>query len=270
MQPVITKPAFTHCHPLKRAGVIFAILFCLVCALGCTHTPPPPEKRELSNEFYENLLIAYTAQDYDLVKTGLQKIEEAGIENKRTLYLKAMVALVERNPEKAITALKAALVFDPNYAEAQNTLGSIYMQQKRFAEAETEFIKSCNNSSYETPEKAYHNLGKLYQLQDKNEQALSCYLKATTINPDFFPSHYDLSTLYFSLNKFDQANQEIEKARQLSPQHPGVWFRIGEIEKAQQNNYSATEAFKQVIKLQPIGFFADRAAIELKLITENR
>ncbi|MEA3333928.1 MAG: tetratricopeptide repeat protein, partial [Pseudomonadota bacterium] len=259
----------SHCHLLKRAGATFAILFCLICGLACTHTPSsPPEKRELSNQFYGNLLRAFAARDYALVKTGLQKIEEAGIEDKRTLYLKAMVALIEKRPEDAITALKAALVSDPEYGEAHNTLGSIYMQQKRYAEAETEFINACNNVLYQTPEKAYLNLGKLYQLQNKNEQAQGCYLKATTINPDYFPSHYELCSLYINLNKFELAAQEAEKARQISPDHPGVWFQIGEIEIAQQNDNAAIEAFKQVLKLQPNGSFANLATKQLNLLTK--
>jgi type IV pilus assembly protein PilF len=205
-----------------------------------------------------------------LVKNGLQKINEAGIADQRTLYLEGMVALIEKKPEKATSALNAALAIDPEYAEAHNTLGSIFMQQKRFMEAETEFIEACNNRFYQTPEKAYHNLGNLYRLQGKNKQALGCYHKATEINSDYFPSHYELSSLYCSLSKFELAAKEAEKARQISPGHPGVWLQIGKIEKALQKTPQAIEAFKQVIKLQPSGSFAERASKELSLLTEPR
>ena len=252
---------------MRKAFVIFFCL-CLFCCLSCSHTPPP-EQRQLSDEFYENMLVAFTARDYDLVKTGLQKINEAGIENKKTLYLEAMVALMEQKPEKAIPPLKAALTIDPNYAEAHNTLGSIYMQQKRFAAAEAEFIKAGSNRLYLTPEKAYHNLGNLYRRQDKNEQALGCYIKAIGFNADYFPTYYELSSLYFDMNKFELAAREIEKARQISPEHPGVWLQIGLIEKARQKTPQAIEAFKQVIKLQPSGSFADRATEELNILSKS-
>ena len=252
-----------------RAGKVFVILIGLACCFACNHTPPP-DKLQLSNEFYNNLLFAFEARDYCLVKNGLQKINEAGIADQRTLYLEAMVALIEQQPEKAVTALKAALAIDPLYAEAHNTLGTIFMQQKRFAEAEMEFVEACNNKLYQTPEKAYHNLGNLFRMQDKNEQALGCYRKAIEINSDYFPAHYELSSLYFSLNKFELAAQEAEKARQISPEHPGVWLQIGKIEKALQKIPQATEAFKQVIKLQPRGIFADHATEELNLLIESR
>ena len=269
MQQVIIKYTGFYLNCKESVGRAFIILLCLICCSGCSHTPPP-EKRQLSDEFYNNLLIAFEARDFSLVKNGLQKINEAGIEDQRTLYLEGMVALIEQKPEKAVSALKAALAIDPLYAEAHNTLGSIFMQQKRFAEAETEFIEAGNNKLYQTPEKAYHNLGNLYQLQDKNKQALGCYFKAIEFNPDYFPSHYELSRLYFDMNKFELAAQEIEKARQISPEHPGVWLQIGKIEKALQKTPQAIEAFKQVLKLQPSGSFADRATEELNSLIESR
>jgi len=248
-----------------KTGIVTTILFCLIFSLSCNHTPTP-EKCELSNEFYQNLLIAFTARDYCLVKNGLQKIEEAGIENKRTCYLKAMVALNEQKPEEAITALKKALVFDPDYGDARNTLGSIYMQQKHLTAAETEFLSAANNALYQTPEKAYHNLGKLYQLQNKHGEAQHCYSKAVALNQDYFPSHYELSQLYLKINKFEDAFQEIERSRTLSPEHPGVWLYLGKIEKARKNQEQARQAFKQTIKLQPLGFFGKQANQELNLL----
>ena len=260
----IKQQFFNRSHKFK-AGTVTSIILCLIFIVGCGPTPTP-EKRELSNEFYENLLIAFTARDYNLVKNGLQKIEEAGIENKRTCYLKAMVALNEQKPEQAVSALKSALVFDPEYGEAHNTLGSIYMQQQLLAEAETEFLSAANNTLYQTPEKAYHNLGRLYQLQNKEDQAQSCYRKAIELNQDYFPSHYELSQLYFKLNKFEEAYQEIERARKISPEHPGVWLQLGKIEKSRRNQEQARQAFKQTIKIQPLGFFGKQANQELNLL----
>ncbi len=269
MLKTITKRyGFNQSHNL-RIGVVFAIFFGLFWGSSCTPTPAP-EKPQLSNEFYNNLLISFAAGNYRLVKTGLEKIEEAKIEDKRTCYLKAMVAINEQKPEQAITALKAALHFDPEYAEAHNTLGGIYMQQKHFAVAETEFLKAANNALYQTPEKAYHNLGNLYQLQDKNEQAQPCYHKAIELNQDYFPSHYELSQLYFKINDFENAYKEIETARQLSPKHPGAWLQLGKIEKARQNQEEAILAFKQAVKLQPRGIFGKQADRELKCLTKNR
>ncbi len=253
-----------------RAITFFLLLCCLLTIFGCAgSSTKEPEKRELSEQFYENLLNAFNARDYDLVKTGLDKVNEAGIADKRTRYLGALVALVENDPDKAIIKLKDALVMDPGFAEAHNTLGTIYMQQKKFALAETEFLKAGSNSLYHTPEKAYHNLGNLYRLQDKNLQAQACYNKAISFNKDYFPSHYELSRLYFATDRLTLAREEIDEAQQISPDHPGVWLQIGKIEEASGEKNKAVEAFEHLLKLAPGGTFADQATKELKRINNS-
>ena len=253
----------------KRVITLFLLLGCFAICLGCNHNSKKPEQQQLSAEFYENLLIAFNAHNYPLVRTGLDKINEAGIADKRTLYLEALLALIENSPEKAVTKLQDALVFDPEYGEAHNTLGTIYMRQGKLALAETEFLLASNNPLYQTPEKAYHNLGKLYQIQGKNLQAQSCYNKAITLNQDYFPSHYELSYLYLDTERIELASDEIEMARQISPEHPGVWFQIGKIETARGENEKAISAFRKVIELQPGGNFADRADKELTRIKKS-
>ncbi|MBN2809743.1 MAG: tetratricopeptide repeat protein [Deltaproteobacteria bacterium] len=263
------SPQFFFRSCAAKITLAIAVLGCLVGGAGCSHNNPPG-KAQLSDEFYQNLLVAFAARDYNRVKDGLLKINDAGIADKRTLYLGALLALIEQNQEKAVLDLKDALVLDPDYGEAHNTLGTVYLQQKQFAAAETEFLEAAGNPHYQTPEKAYHNLGNLYQLQNQQDQAASCYLKALELQPNYFPSHYELSQLYAASGKLELAAQESEKARQLSPEHPGVWLQIGKIEAARNNPDAAAAAFKEVMKLQPEGFFADQATVELKRLPESR
>jgi type IV pilus assembly protein PilF len=237
------------------------------CACNTTSTPKP-EEHQLSEKFYQNLLVAFSGHDYQLVHTGLDKINEAGIADKRTRYLEAMLALIERKPDVAVTALQDALVMDPEFGEAHNTLGTIYMQQKKYDLAETEFLKACDSAMYQTPEKAYQNLGNLYCIQKKNRQAQGCYLEAIKLRPGYFPPHYELSRLYLQTQRLELAADEIEKARQINSEHPGVWLQIGKIEKARGNQNEAIKAFEKVMKLQPAGKFADLANQEIESINK--
>ncbi|MCK5680654.1 tetratricopeptide repeat protein, partial [bacterium] len=204
-----------------RKIIIFIMLLgCFATFCGCSHTTKEPEKKQLSKQFYENLIMAFNGQNYSLVQTGLDKINEAGIADERTHYLGAMLALIEHDQERAIAELQAAIVFNPEYGDAHCTLGTIYIKQKKYDLAETELLQVCNNRLYPTPEKAYHYLGNLYREQGKTRQALGCYRKALQLNQEYFPSHYELSRLLTDENQLKLAAETIEKARQISPDHP--------------------------------------------------
>ena len=252
----------------KKILILGLLLGCFICFAGCSHNSSKPQKQELSEEFYQNLLMAFNARNYQLVKTGLNEINKAGIADKRTLYLEALIDIIQNVPDKAITKLQEALVLDPEFSEAHNTLGTVYMQQKKFSLAQTEFLKACENPLYTTPEKSYHNLGNLYTRQENLEQAQGCYLKAIELNHDYFPSHYELSRLYLNSNRLDLATVEIEKAKEISPKHPGVWLQIGDIEATRGNTDLAVAAYQKVIKLNPGCNFADRASAELDRINK--
>ncbi|HDS17124.1 MAG TPA: tetratricopeptide repeat protein [Proteobacteria bacterium] len=244
--------------------------FLLSFLLSCGHAPSSTEPQRLAEETYEDLLMAFAAHDYQQLKEKLARIKTSGIEDKRIFYIEAIVALAENHPADAVPALQAALAIDPEYAEAHNTLGAVYTQQKHYAEAEKALAKAAGNPLYRTPEKAFHQLGYLYQLQGKPEQALACYQKALAIKADYFPSHYELSRLYFDLNRFEAAALEIEQARILSPTHPGVWLRKAKIARALGESAEAAAAFDEVLKLQPRGLFADEAAAELEALGKYR
>jgi len=243
---------------------LILLLSSLIIFCACSQSTPKPDDHKLSDKFYQNLLIAFNGRDYRLVRSGLDKINEAGIADKRTIYLGALLALIESQPDTAVARLQDALALDPEFGDAHNTLGTVYMRQKKYAEAKSEFLLACNSPTYQTPEKAYHNMGNLYVILGENRQAQSCYLKAIKINPGYFPSHYELSRLYLQMHQLDQAANESEKARQINPDHPGVWLQIGKIELAKGDHERANKAFAKVIKLQPGGDFANLANQEIK------
>lgn len=253
----------------KKVITLLLLLCCFIGLAGCIHNSQKSEERQLSEQFYQNLLTAFQAGDYQLARAGLDEINKAGIADKRTLYLEALVNINQNMPDKAIARLQDAIALSPKFSEAHNMLGTIYMQQKKYSLAQTEFLKAYENPLYPTPEKAYHNLGNLYMLQDKQVQAQACYIKAIELNQDYFPSHYELSRLYFNSNRLDLATQEIEKAKKISPKHPGVWLQIGDIEAARGEGDLAVAAYKKVIKLNPGSNFADRASQELDRINKD-
>jgi len=257
-----SRNPFCNGHRLRLFCLILLIPVSLCLFLACSHTPATPKATTLSDEQYQEMAAAFAARDYGRLRRELVQLKNEGIKDKRAIYLEALMNL--NNPENAKPLLLEALRLDPQYSEAHNTLGVIYMQEKEYPLAETEFVKAVSNPLYLTPEKAYQNLGNLYRLQGKDELALACYRKALKFNLDYFPAHYELARYYFRKQEMRAALKEINQARELSPKHPGVWLLIGEIEEERGDFDPAREAYKKVLELQPVGVFADQARQKIK------
>jgi type IV pilus assembly protein PilF len=259
---MIPRKLFFHGYRFQRCCLILLIPACFFLFFACSHSPATSSPTALSDEQYQEMAAAFAARDYARLRRELIQLKNEGIKDKRALYLEALMNL--NNPENAKPLLLEALRLDPQYSEAHNALGVIYVQEKQYPLAETEFVKAVSNPLYVTPEKAYQNLGNLYREQGKEELALACYRKALKYNLDYFPAHYELARYYFRQKELRAALKEINQARELSPKHPGVWLLIGEIEELRDNPGPAREAYKKVLELQPVGVFADQARQKLK------
>ena len=69
-----------------------------------------------------------------------------------------------------------------------------------------------------TYEKAYYNLGKVYQAQRKWDKAAEAFESAVQRSPDNANFHYDLGEAYLEAKQLDKAETALKKATELDPQ----------------------------------------------------
>ncbi|MBW2624425.1 MAG: tetratricopeptide repeat protein, partial [Deltaproteobacteria bacterium] len=62
----------------------------------------------------------------------------------------------------AVRHLKKALALRKNFPEAHNSLGTVYLARKMYAEALTEFNIVLSDILYTTPQYAHFNIGQVY------------------------------------------------------------------------------------------------------------
>ena len=68
-----------------------------------------------------------------------------------------------------------------------------------------------------TYEKAYYNLGKVYQAQRKWDKAAEAFESAVQRSPDNANFHYDLGEAYLESKQLDKAESALKKATELAP-----------------------------------------------------
>lgn len=84
--------------------------------------------------------------------------------------------------------------------------------------------------------------------EQRREQARSAYLQALKDDPNYLPAHAGLARLYEDMADHDRAVSEYQKALQISPKEPELWFQLGmsqarhkEWQPAMQNMQKAQE-----------------------------
>jgi len=163
------------------------------------------------------------AAEYEIALKGASKREPQNIDIYRTL---GMVYLQQKKFKEAEDTYRLILKLSPNDAEAYFYLGNIYDESKNKSAAIEELKKSLQvNPDYH---EALNYLGYLYVEESQNlDQAEIMIKKALEMQPDNGAYVDSLGWLYFRQGKLKQAIKELEKARLLMDD-PVIYDHLGE------------------------------------------
>jgi len=251
---------------LVKKCVVVVLFLWLAILYGCAGGSIEDKQTAptLPDDVYEEILTHYRNHRYDLVKQYIARSQESGVRDKRLYFLSGILAWEAENYEQAKTAFQQAIDLDPEYSDAYNNLGILYMRDKEYAKAESAFQKALQNPLYLTPEKALVNLGKLKEAQNDNGAAEQYYRHAIKLKPAFFQAYYNLGMLFYRLDDFKLAATVFDQAVKLAPRWPPVWFWYGMSLKKTSEYVKARVAFNKVQDLSPDSEMAKRAALQLQ------
>lgn len=167
------------------------------------------------------------------------------------LYKMGMSSLLSGNPNAAFAKFHQALKFDPDNTDIHNALGHANIMLADFQAAERNFktavekdinnadawknlcyaqylradykaaVNSCNKTleikTYETPEKAYYNLGRIYFKMKRYEDSIYNFEMAIKRYPTFFQAHYAMALTYNAMGKRAEAKKALTDAVDIDP-----------------------------------------------------
>lgn len=118
--------------------------------------------------------------------------------------------------DSAVGSLQKALQLDPTNFEAAYNLGVAYLQKKQLAPAEDAFRQSVTIN----PELArgYRALGETLLYEDKLDEAIANLRRGVELAPQERDMHESLAKALAAKGLTAEANQEMERARQSTPQ----------------------------------------------------
>ena len=190
--------------------------------------------------------IDLATNEYEIALKGAAKLNPKNIDIYRSL---GQIYLQQKKFKEAENTYRLIIDLSGRDAQAHFYLGSIYNELKNNALAEKE-VKRALKLKPDYPE-ALNFLGYLYVEENKNlEQAGAMIKKALKIEPNNGAYIDSLGWLYFKKNKFKEAVKELEKASALLEDpviydHLGdAYFKISDVANAKLN-------WQKSLKLDP-------------------
>jgi Tfp pilus assembly protein PilF len=179
------------------------------------------------------------------------------------------ILFVAGRHEEAEAAYDEALKLDPYLTDAHNNLGALYAETGRPSLAEEQYLEALKDASYPTPQKVYLNLGTLYASQGRDDEAVPMLRRAVEIDPAYYRAHYELASVLDRLGNLDEAAREYEVARPDYRNSGEFHYRLGFVYFRLQNYAKATEELELVLDLAPGSESAVRADELLRVMGES-
>jgi len=146
------------------------------------------------------------------------------------------------------------LAKNPQAAIADNNLGAILNEQKRYKEA-IGYLQAALRLRPGTAE-PQNNLGISLTELGRYDEALGHLQEALRVRPDFSSAHYQLGVLYTKMNRLDEAEQEYLAALRYGPPTPEACFELGLVWERQGKRHQASTAYRDALRINPDYAFA--------------
>ncbi len=142
-------------------------------------------------------------------------------------HLSAAVLLEKQNNLAAARELQTASDLDPKSPQVVSALANVYIQQKKYPEAEAALRKLLaadpQNSS------ARVQLGRLLADEGKNDEAAQELQKGLQANSNDGPAALELGTLYVKADKYTEAEQQLRIAVKNMPKDAEAHYALGSL-----------------------------------------
>jgi Flp pilus assembly protein TadD len=158
-------------------------------------------------------------------------------------------ALAQGDLTTAEARLSVALEYSPRFVEAWVNLGYVELRRGNFEQARRDFLKARTlNKDIPAP---HHALGLLADEEGKDDEAEQCYRRALEVDPGFAPSRANLARLLFARGQYENAREQFQRLREVSPETPEGW--AGEAESLRELGRVAEAEVLVVVAREKIG-----------------
>ncbi|HMF89382.1 MAG TPA: tetratricopeptide repeat protein [Candidatus Angelobacter sp.] len=168
---------------------------------------------------------------------------------------KGQQLLLEKHDAKgSIESLKKAVKLDPQFGLAQILLGTAYLQQREWPEAQSAFEKAAKLEPGNA--QALLGLAVCLNAQQDFKGAEKTLEHSLQLDPKSAEAHYELGKSFWGMGKWQEAEPHAVQAIALNKDFPPVHVLMGNIYLRKHDAASALKEFNEYLRLDPQGPFA--------------
>lgn len=155
----------------------------------------------------------------------------------------------QRQPAKALEAIRVAEKMDPNQPDLYRLMGEIQHEVGHIYDA----IATLRRAVQQEPEQVgpYISLGRVLKQEGHWDEAEEIYNQAINIVPESSEAHYAMGDLMLQRGNRRKARKYLQQALKLDSQHGLAWANLGQFYEKTGNHASAIYAYRQAIQLIP-------------------
>ena len=240
---------------------IFLTIALLFAAASCGATAADEKAIRQSQRFYEAAYVSWAEQgDVLAAIRHLTRAVEENEANDDAQYLLGVLrmgrnefALAEKHLQ---LALKHRRADRPSArAEAQNSLGLLYIHMQRLDEAVSLLKTAANEVLNREPWLAFGNLGWAYTELGDFANAEDALKRALFDQPRFCVVYYRLGALYYRHGQWEKARANLEQVTNSTEsgcaRMQEAWQLLGMVALRLESTEDAIEAFEKCVSINP-------------------
>ena len=154
--------------------------------------------------------------------------------------------LMKAQFDAAIKYFERCLQINPTLTEAHNYLGTAYQEMGLIDKAEQEFKTASEDLNYQSRELPFYNLSRLYFTQNRFEDALFYVQKSIEANPQLVMAHNLKGVIFERIEDYESAIDSYKRGLKISEEDINLKFNLAVAYFKNKNYDLAREHFDQV------------------------
>lgn len=231
-----------------RSGILLLALAVISVMTGCTATSSSGRPAA----YHYQMGVSYLEErNYTAALVDLTEAEKMDPDNAELQYNLGRALTGKQRLDLAEHKFLRALALRPNYSEARNDLGVLYLETGRWDNAIQQFKAVKDDLFYPRHNDAQINLGLSYLGKGDLGAALEELSSVRSFDPRNPIATVTIGRVLFAQGKTEQAIQEYRRALVVAPHYANAHFYLGLALMKQSQLSAAREAFREVVKISP-------------------